>query len=327
MQLFGVRLVGFNAANGHKILLTLGFISAVFLLRYVIHAVARRVLSKYGNPRAVFWFRQAINLTTAIVIVLSILSIWFDDPSRLATGVGLFSAGLAFALQKVVTSLAGYIVIMRGKTFTVGDRITLGGVRGDVVALGFIQTTIMEMGQPPSVQNADPAMWVRARQYTGRIVTVTNDKIFEEPVYNYTRDFPFIWEEIKIPVKYNANRKKAEEIILRSVSHNSENIHKLSLSDQKKLERKFLLKIHDFTPRVYYHLTDNWLELTVRFIVRDHGIRSVKDCINREVLDEFDRVGIEIASSTYDIVGMPPLQIRLGDLSEKQNIESKKNAA
>jgi small-conductance mechanosensitive channel len=326
MQLFGVKLVGLNAANGHKILLTLVFITAVFLLRYVIHALARRVLHKYGNPRAIFWFRQAINLATAIVIVLSILSIWFDDPSRLATGAGLFTAGLAFALQKVVTSLAGYIVIMRGKTFTVGDRITLGGVRGDVVSLGFIQTTIMEMGQPPSVQNADPAMWVRARQYTGRIVTVTNDKIFEEPVYNYTRDFPFIWEEIKIPVKYNADRKKAEEIILRSVSHNSENIHKLSLSDQKKLERKFLLKIHDFTPRVYYHLTDNWLELTVRFIVRDHGIRSVKDCINREILDEFDRAHIEIASSTYDIVGMPPLQIKLAQPSENQDSDLKRAA-
>ena len=49
----------------------------------------------------------------------------------------------------------------------------------------------MEMGQPPAVQNADPAMWVRARQYTGRVVTLTNDKIFDSPVYNYTRDFPF----------------------------------------------------------------------------------------------------------------------------------------
>ena len=72
----------------------------------------------------------------------------------------------------------------------------MGGVRGDVIALGFIQTTIMEMGQPPPVQSADPAMWVRSRQYTGRVVTVTNAKIFDEPVYNYTRDFPYIWEEM-----------------------------------------------------------------------------------------------------------------------------------
>lgn len=47
---------------------------------------------------------------------------------RLATGVGLVGAGFAFALQKVITSVAGYFVNLRGKTFNVGDRITMGGV-------------------------------------------------------------------------------------------------------------------------------------------------------------------------------------------------------
>ena len=97
---------------------------------------------------------------------------------------------LAFALQQVITSIAGYFVILRGNTFIVGDRITMGGVRGDVMRLGFIQTTIMEMGQPPSVQGASPAMWVHSRQFTGRIVTVSNAKIFADMVFNYTRDFP-----------------------------------------------------------------------------------------------------------------------------------------
>ncbi len=42
----------------------------------------------------------------------------------------------------------------------------------------------------PSVSGADPAVWVNSRQYTGRLVTVTNGVIFKEPVYNYTREFP-----------------------------------------------------------------------------------------------------------------------------------------
>ena len=66
-----------------------------------------------------------------------------------------------------------------------------------------MQTTIMEMGQPPPVQNADPAMWVKSRQYTGRMVTVTNDKIFDEPVFNYTKEFPYIWEEMSLPITYS----------------------------------------------------------------------------------------------------------------------------
>jgi small-conductance mechanosensitive channel len=98
-----------------------------------------------------------------LILAVGLVSIWFDDPARLATALGLVTAGLAFALQRVVTAVAGYIVILRGKTFSVGDRIVMGGVRGDVIALTFTQTTIMEMGQPPPVQNAEPARsyWCR----------------------------------------------------------------------------------------------------------------------------------------------------------------------
>lgn len=61
---------------------------------------------------------------------------------------------------------------------------------------------------------------------------------------------------------------------------------------------------------MFWRLTDNWLELTVRFIVREHGIRDVKDAIARAVLQKFEEASIEIASATYEIVGVPPLRVR-----------------
>lgn len=89
---------------------------------------------------------------TFLLGLIGFVSIWFDNPTRLDTGVGLLVAGLAFALQKVVTSFAGYFLILRSKTFNVGDRIRKGGVRGDVIALSFIQTAIMEMAEPPMMR-------------------------------------------------------------------------------------------------------------------------------------------------------------------------------
>ena len=201
MHLLGIDWVGVNAENGRKLLLSLIFIAVVLAASAALRALAGLVLGRadYASIQTKFWTRQGVSLLAAVVLILGLLSIWFNDPTRLATAFGLISAGLAFALQQVVTSIAGYFVILRGNTFTVGDRISMGGVRGDVMQLGFIQTTIMEMGQPPSVQGADPAMWVRSRQFTGRIVTVSNSKIFAEPVFNYSRDFPLIWEEMGDP--------------------------------------------------------------------------------------------------------------------------------
>jgi len=47
--------------------------------------------------------------------------------------------------------------------------------------------------------------------------------------------------------------------------------------------------------RKYYRLTDNWLELTVRFIVEAYGIRDLKDAMSREILTAFEAAGISLA--------------------------------
>lgn len=169
----------------------------------------------------------------------------------------------------------------------------------------------MEMGQPPELQSADPAMWVQARQYSGRIVTVTNAKIFDEPVFNYTRDFPFLWEEIHIPIPYKADRARAEQILLDSVRANTQPIMELGEPAIAELQRRYFVARSALEPKVYVRLTDNWIELAIRFIVADHDIRDVKDRISRQILGDFDAAGIEIASSTYDVVGMPPLRVEL----------------
>jgi small-conductance mechanosensitive channel len=209
------------------------------------------------------------------------------------------------------------VVILRGNTFTVGDRITMGGVRGDVTALGLIQTTIMEMGQPPSVQNADPAQWVRARQYSGRMVTVTNDKIFDEPVYNYSREFPYIWEEISLPVKYTADRRRVEQILLDAAGRHTQSFMQFSESDLAELERRYVMKRSDIHPRVYWRLTDNWLELTVRFICAESGIREVKDAMTRDILAALGAAGIELASATFEVVGLPNVHVERANRSER----------
>jgi small-conductance mechanosensitive channel len=309
VEVFGVRLVGVNAENGRKLLLTFAFLVTVWLLYLLTLAIARRLTDPASPERPSFWAKQAIRLTAALLVLFGILSIWFDDPGRLTTALGLVSAGLAFALQKVVTAIAGYFVILRGRTFNVGDRIVMGGVRGDVIALGFTQTTIMEMGQPPAASGDDPTMWVRSRQYTGRIVTVTNAKIFDEPVYNYTRDFPFLWEEMSLPVSYGADRRRAEEILLEVVSRHAVPTQELAGEAAEELARRYFMRPADVTPKVYWRLTDNWLELTARFVVRTHGIRDAKDAISRDLLAALDEAGIGIASTTFEIVGLPPLRL------------------
>jgi small-conductance mechanosensitive channel len=188
-----------------------------------------------------------------------------------------------------------------------------------VIGLGLIQTTIMEMGQPPAVQGADPAVqgadpavWVRSRQYTGRVVTVSNDQIFDEPVYNYTRDFPYLWEEIALPIPYAADRARAERILLTAAERHTAPIRDASRRALERMHGRYFFQPASVEPTVYYRLTDNWLELTLRFVTEARGVRDVKDAMGRDILRELDAAGIGIASATFDIVGLPPLRIENG---------------
>jgi small-conductance mechanosensitive channel len=312
MRVLGVRLIGLTWDNLHKLVLSAVFIAVALTVRLGIVWLVRRVRGNQPNERLVFWTRQVLAIALALVLGLGLVSIWFDNPARLALPFGIVTAGIAFALQKVITALAGYFVVLRGKTFRVGDRIVMGGVRGDVIALGFIQTTILEMGLPPASSTKkedEEVMWVQARQYTGRVVTVTNDKVFDTPVFNYSRLFPFIWEEIRLPIRYEADRHRAEQVLLEAAHRETLDVRRLAQADRERMEREFFVDLSECDPRVYLRITDNWLELTVRFVVEPRRAREVMDRMTRDILEELDRAGIVVASQTQEIVGMPTLRV------------------
>jgi small-conductance mechanosensitive channel len=323
MELLGIRFVGLTSENGRKLLLTLGVIAVFFILRYGLTALSRILIGGRANEQTRFWIQQAVSLTLAVILIIGFLSIWFDDPSRLTVVAGFISAGLAFALQKVITSVAAYFVILRGQIFRVGDRILMSGVRGDVISLGFTRTTIMEMGQPPGERPDDPKVWIKSRQFTGRIVTVTNDKIFDNPVFNYSRGFPYIWEELTISIKYGEKkRKRAEEIILEAAQRHAVDVNAVDEETIERMHREYRVSKADFKPRVYCRLADAWIELSVRFLAREHGSRDIKDKMTRRILDAFETENIEFAFPTYEIVGAPTVKLIGGVVQEEQKLKN-----
>lgn len=310
VQLMGVKLVGVNEANAKKLLFSVVLFVAVVLIGTFLRWLSHRAAWDRAGKRLAFWTHQGISIVLAIVLIVGLVSIWFNNPAQLTTAAGMVTAGLAFALQKVVTAFAGYLVILRGKTFSVGDRIKMGGIRGDVIALSFLQTAIMEMGQPAQGDTGDAA-WVQARQYTGRIVRVTNAVIFDEPVYNYTREFPYIWEELRLPIPYTADRHRAEEILMNAAKKHTTKIADLGEAALRALEQRYVMTSSDMEPVVYWRLTDNWIEMTLRFLVPDTGIRKIKSGMSRDIIEELDKAGIGIASGTYEVVGMPTLKVQM----------------
>ncbi len=232
---------------------------------------------------------------TAVTILL-LFGIWVQRLGDLSVTLGILAAGLAFALQEVIGSIAGWITIVTGKPFTIGDRIETGGIRGDVVDISVLRTTLMEIGN-----------WLSGDHNTGRIVTLSNAFLFKEPLYNYSAHLRFVWDEIRVPITYASDWQRAIAIMANAVREHAAYLALRPLAEQQRREvrRKLVVKMTPLEPRTYVNLTDNWIEVSLVYPVDTDLRRSFRSEISQQLLTEFQAEGIIIASQTITVAAFP----------------------
>jgi small-conductance mechanosensitive channel len=245
--------------------------------------------------------KKAISAVGYFLILLLISIIFRERMGTLTVFFGIAGAGIAFALQEVIVSIAGWIAILLTDIYKSGDRVLMGGIKGDVIDIGVLRTTIMEIGG-----------WVEGDLYNGRIVRVANSFVFKEPVYNYSADFPFLWDEIKIPIQYGSNytmaRKIFYEVAQEVVGDYSEEAEK----QWDIMVRKFLIENATTHPMVNMIANDNWVEFTLRYVVDYKNRVGVKDQLFTKILEKIENSSneIEMASATFALTKMPPIETK-----------------
>ena len=278
-----------------KIILT-GIILLIWaLLRLVIQHVVIRNLPD-DSPH-ILRVRKASSYLLTIAAGLVIFGVWVQSLGDLSVALGIVAAGLAFALQEVIGSMAGWLTIINGQPFTIGDRIETGGIRGDVVDVSVLRTKLMETGN-----------WLGGDHNTGRIVTVSNAFIFKEPLFNYSRHLNYVWDEIVVPVPYDADWQRAIQIMGDAAKGHPRYLELLpkAAEQRRQARRELAIKITPLEPRVYVRLTDNWIELGLVYPVDNDVRRSFRSEISQQILTEFTAAGITVASQTVAIVQFPP---------------------
>jgi len=276
-----------------------GILAISLLIRSFQYSLTRYL--KDSDTR--YYGRKLISLLGYLAGFVFITIVFKDRLGGLTVAIGIASAGIAFALQEVIASVAGWIAISAGGFYNPGDRVQLGGSKGDVIDIGILRTTLMELGE-----------WVESDLYTGRIVRIANSFVFKAPVFNYSGDFPYLWDEIKIPVKYGSDHRLArsilEEVIADMIPANTTANVKAAW---KVMFKKYLIEDARINPVVSLVLTDNWIGFTVRYVVDYKTRRLIKDQLFTRILDEFAMTEhrVNIASTTIQLTEAPTLNVKL----------------
>ena len=285
------------------VILKLLFSLLILVLTMAGNRVLRNVLKvQVRDPAQVHTLYMLVRNSIFLAGSVLTLLIWLGVGSNFTVAMGILGAGIAFASQEVIGSFAGYLNIVTGNLFRIGDRVQIGHVTGDVLDVSILRTTVMEIGE-----------WVQADQYTGRLVTVANRVVFSDPVFNYTQRWPYLWDEITIPVTYNSDWRRAGELML---EHGREYTTQFQAQAQAQLRDLVnTYPVHDATvePTLYIVMTDNWIEMTLRYVVDAQARRQVKTRLHHELLQHFESdPNVTVASMTVEIVGLPPLKGDLG---------------
>lgn len=234
--------------------------------------------------------------TIYVIIFIIFLFIFSDRFQGFYTTLGLAGAGITFALREVIVSFAGWFAILFGDFFKVGDRVLLGGIKGDVIDLGILRTTLMEIGD-----------WVEGDQYNGRIVRVANSFIFTSPVYNYSANFQFVWDEIHVPIHFGSDIKLARKILTDVADEVVGEASTQAKEAWYNMRRQFRLENATLEHQTFMVFDDNWVELSLRYVVDIKERRRTKDRLFTRLLEEIGKNSgeIELASQTFEIVDTP----------------------
>jgi small-conductance mechanosensitive channel len=267
-------------------LLILGSTHVVF--RVIVYSV---LMHRIQSGRVRYSLSKTLTLVHLFVAILFVLRVWLPDSNTLLAAYGFVAAAVAFSIQDLFKNFIGGIVIFIRGLYRVGDRIQINETYGDIIDIGVLYTTLLEMRS-----------WVAGDQSTGRIVHVPNGKVITSDVINYTADHSFIWEEIHIPITHKSDWKKAEYILNEIIQDSTKELTASAMEEIRHLQSKYFLTNDNIEPHVYLAITDNWVSLYARYIVSARSRRKAHDTIMRQIKERFDKEKkIEIASETTTV--------------------------
>ncbi len=288
----------------HKILFSFVAILITYLLAFVIIKVINRTVKNLKRKHTLRKFTEYIATFTCI---LTIMLIWLKKTASVTTFISVIGAGLMLALHQPITSIAGWLIILIKRPYETGDRIGIGELSGDVIDIRLFYTSVLEIGN-----------WVDADQSTGRIIHIPNGKVFTQPIFNYTRGFEYIWNEIKTVVTFESDWKKAKDIIMNIGSKDDMDLGDKVRKRIESMSKKYMIRYEKLTPIVWTKIVDFGVELTLRYLTEAQKRRSTQDAICQDILDRFNKEkDISFAYPTYRI-------FRQGEGSSADSLKNKK---
>jgi small-conductance mechanosensitive channel len=228
-------------------------------------------ISRVGNAVNRYNLKRILRLLVVLAVAFTIVSVLFVNWYAALVPLGVVSLVLGVALQTPLSSFIGWIYLLVRAPYRVGDRIKIGELRGDVIDVNYLDTTLWEFGGD----------YLSGDHPSGRVIRIPNMNVLTTPVINYSWPlFPYVWNEIKFHVAYESDMQFISETMQRI----AQAAIGADMKEKVEVYREILaktpvdeLEVQD-KPVVSFGVSDNtWLEVKVRYLVHPKEAGRVKN--------------------------------------------------
>lgn len=260
----------------HRLIRSFALIVAILAVTKAIKVYA---IGRIHDAATRFTLERIQNLLVSILVVVVIASMIFANWYAALTALGVGSIIVGLAVQTPMKSFIAWIYILVRRPFRVGDRIKIGDATGDVIDVGYLDTTLWEFG----------GQYLSTDHPSGRVIRFPNEKVLDTIVWNYSWPlFPYIWNEIKFQIAYQSDLKFVAETMQRIVE---EELGK-EMMERVEIYRDLLartpvdeleVRAH---PRVIFRVDEiTWVNAIVRYLVPPREAGSIKTRLIPKLLD------------------------------------------
>jgi hypothetical protein len=246
------------------------------LVVHVTFRLLERTLPRHFRERdARYRVRKFVVYAGYAVGILLVIVLFEDRLGRVSFALGVAGAGMVVALQDVIASFAGWFAIGLSNLYTVGHRIQIGEMKGDVIDISIMRTTVMETGS-----------WVSGDLYNGRVLRIPNSYVLKGPIFNYSQGFRFVWDEIKVPLMANSDQHLAREVLLRVGTENVAGYLTEAENSWKRVADNYRLENPRLEPTVSLAVSGGSLEFTLSYVIDYANRTAMKDLLFTQIAEE-----------------------------------------
>ena len=256
-----------------------GGLLAIFLFDLFLRGIKRNILKKAKSKKQVSnikIFTRTLNVLFMLLVFLLAFFSYMRSWTGLGLMAGLLTAALGFALQRPITGIAAWIMVVLKRPFNIGDRIIIGDVKGEVYDITLSHIYLDEVGGS-----------INSEELSGRNIMVPNHLLFENNIINYTLLNDYVLGEVVVSITYESDLDKAMAIMAKSA---------------KKFIEKYKNDILK-EPKIRVAMDASSMLIKVRFFAPIKEMQDVSSNITKEIFDRIKKEkNVEIAYPHTEII-------------------------